>query len=431
MADDAIERLSGTTLDGRFTLDAFVARGGYGAVYRGTHLALRRTVAVKVLAVPEVYEGAARARFVEAFEAEALTVAGLHHPAIVRVHDVGVTTVEGRAYPYTVLEWIEGATLDATLRSPEAGPRSPREVLALLRPVFEAIASAHEAGVVHRDLKPANVMVAPTLHGEVSTRVLDFGLAKAFAPEERGTNGNSFTGDEGASFSLSHAAPEQVGRLRTGPWTDVHALALLLVEVLVGQRAYRGETSIDLYARITARERPTPRTFDVEVGPWEAVLDRALALMAKERHRDAAALLADLEANLDGAQRAWHASRAPTPPSHATARSTSRRWALGTLGLACVALASAAALRVRVARPRTSDHRSPPAVPATAPLQPSATPDAGVERALGPLTASAQAPSAERVERAPVVRRSAARPRVLRPADARLGVTADGEIEIE
>ena len=110
MADDAIERLSGTTLDGRFTLDAFVARGGYGAVYRGTHLALRRPVAVKVLAVPEVYEGVARARFVEAFEAEALTVAGLHHPAIVRVHDVGVTTVEGRAHPYTVLEWIEGAT---------------------------------------------------------------------------------------------------------------------------------------------------------------------------------------------------------------------------------------------------------------------------------------------------------------------------------
>lgn len=424
--EDAIERLSGTTLDGRFTLDAFVARGGYGAVYRGTHLALRRPVAVKVLAVPEVYEGAARARFVEAFEAEALTVAGLHHPAIVRVHDVGVTTVEGRAHPYTVLEWIEGATLDAALRG--AMPRSPREALALLRPVFDAIASAHEAGVVHRDLKPANVMVAPTRHGEVSARVLDFGLAKAFAPEERGTEGNSFTGDERASFSLSHAAPEQVGRLRTGPWTDVHALALLLVEVLVGQRAYRGETSIDLYARITARERPTPRTFDVEVGPWEAVVQRALALMPKDRHRDAAALLADLETNLDAAESAWHAARSPRPPSRATARSTSRRWALGALGVACVALASAVALRVRAARPPTGDHRSPPAVPATAPLRSSATPDAGVERALGPLTASAQAPSAER---APVARRSAAHRRALRSADARHGATADGEIEIE
>lgn len=94
-------------------------------------------------------------------------------------------------------------------------------------------------------------------------------------PRSGAPTATSFTGDERASF-CSHAAPEQVGRLRTGPWTDAHALALLLVEVLVGQRAYRGETSIDLYARITARERPTPRTFDVEVGPWEAVLERAL-----------------------------------------------------------------------------------------------------------------------------------------------------------
>ena len=104
---------------------------------------------------------------------------------------------------------------------------------------------------MHRDLKPANVMVAPTRHGEVSARVLDFGLAKAFAPEERGTDGNSFTGDERASFSLSHAAPEQVGRLRTGPWTDVHALALILVELLVDMALARAR------GRTPTRATPT------------------------------------------------------------------------------------------------------------------------------------------------------------------------------
>jgi serine/threonine protein kinase len=408
--NDLITGLEGTTLDARFRLDVFVARGGYGAVYRGTHLALDCPVAVKVLAVPEVYEGSARARFVEAFQREALTAAALHHPAIVRVLDVGVTAVAAQPHPFLVMEWIEGVTLDAELRT--APRRGPREALALLRPVFEAIASAHEAGVVHRDLKPANVMVSPTRRGEVTTRVLDFGLAKVLTPECAPPGEASFTGDELSAFSLSHASPEQVGRLRTGPWTDVHALALMLVEVLAGRRAYPAATSVELYAGITSPSRPTPRALGVEVGPWEAVLARALALTPSTRHRDAGALLEDLDVHLDGAQRAWERSLRPVRRPRAA-------WAV----LAGCVVALLAVRRWPAAhaptRPQTETRHPPRLADAT----PVAT-DAGAAPPFAPPPVTAAPPPPR-----PPLRGATHRP--VRAAPTAPRTTADEEIEIE
>ncbi len=310
---DPIELLDGRSIDTRFRLDRFVARGGYGAVYRGSHNALDCPVAVKVLAVPEELREAERERFFEAFEREARIVATLRHPSIVRVLDFGVTDLAGIAHPFIVLEWIDGETLEAHLRAGQGRARAPHEVMGLLRPVLDAVAAAHEVGVAHRDLKPANVMVSVARRGEAPVKVLDFGVAKVFSLDEDAPDWTERTTDPHASFSLSHAAPEQVARLRTGPWTDVHALALLLVEALVGERAYVGRTAIELYAGISAPQRPTPSRFSVEVGPWESVLARALALTPGDRYGNAAALLAALDASLDEAQRAWEQGPAPTP----------------------------------------------------------------------------------------------------------------------
>lgn len=100
-----------------------------------------------------------------------------------------------------------------------------------------------------------------------------------------------------------------MGRLRTGPWTDVHALALLVVEALLGRPAYRGSTALELYVGISDPRRPTPASHALDVGPWEAVLGRALALNPGERQPDASALLADLEGTIDDAQRAFESAR--------------------------------------------------------------------------------------------------------------------------
>ena len=372
--------LCGRTLDGKYALERFVAKGGYGAVYKGTHLALDCPVAVKVLVTPERYQGPMRARFLATFKQEARTVAALRHPAIVRVYDSGATD-DGEAY--MVMEWLDGVTLEEDLRHRARG-RSPREALGLLRPVFDAIACAHEAGVAHRDLKPANVMVTPARRGEAPARVLDFGVARVMDPDEEAGTGFTRTSSEWSSFSLSHAAPEQVGRTRTGAWTDVHALALLLIEVLTGSRAYQGETSVDLYAAITARARPTPGSSGLDVGPWEPLLARALALTPSERQRDAGALLAELDGTLDDAQRAWErresahrpscapAAVTPVTPPDAPGRVSSaptaarRLWPVALIALAALAIGTYAR---RAPSPRTTAPRVSSA-PVTAPSNP-------------------------------------------------------------
>ncbi len=150
--------------------------------------------------------------------------------------------------------------------------------------MLDAIASAHERGVAHRDLKPTNIMVVPSPKGDASLRVLDFGIAKAMLPDDAPCTGQTETQSDLSAFSLPYAAPEQVGRMRTGPWTDVHALGLLLVEALTGRAPYAGDDSFALYAAIMSPERPHARSrLGVPAGPWEPILARALALHPRER----------------------------------------------------------------------------------------------------------------------------------------------------
>ncbi len=355
-----VERAAGSTLDGRYVLDAFVARGGFGAVFRSRHPSLGCPVAIKVLTAAAFVEDRASEHFVEAFEREARIVAALDHPAIVRVLDVGAAPFVGVHSPYIVLEWIEGETLERHLGARNPRGCSPLDAFELLRPVFDAIASAHEVGVVHRDLKPSNVMVSRPRRGAPVTRVLDFGVAKTLDPGEGAPDWTDLTSDACSSFSLSHAAPEQIGRLRTGPWTDVHALALLLVEVLVGERAYRGSTSIELFGSISAARRPTPATFSVDVGPWEAVIARALSLMPVDRYANAAALLAALDGALPDAQRAWASCTHPAPVTPAVSEAPQRR-ARAARPLTTVALlAASAALLLVGSTARTDSARTAP-----------------------------------------------------------------------
>jgi serine/threonine protein kinase len=423
LADGAsIERLPGRTIADRFALERFVARGGYGAVYRAQHCALGCAVAVKVFDVPAHLQGEAREQSFAAFMREARTVAALRHPAIVRVLDSGVTEIDGASHPFIAMEWVDGVTLDLALREEQGKRRAPTEALALLRPVIDAIASAHEAGVVHRDLKPANLMVVPAARGEARARVLDFGVAKVMSPDELGAEHIERTTDAFSCFSLSHAAPEQVGRLRTGPWTDVHALALLLVELLVGERALRGANSVELFSSITAKQRPTPLSFGVEVGPWEAILASALSLVAADRPRNAGAFLASLESTLAAAQDAWShpiTITAPAPPVERPSRTADgdRSWRPFALAsLAAVAL-GAWSLHGGTAPPEAPPSRVASSAPATmssaAAVAPRSTTRAAPTAAPAPVGEKpiARRPAApHRAQHAPTIRPTPAAP---------------------
>jgi serine/threonine protein kinase len=311
--------LVGRTLAEKYKVERVVAKGGFGTVYCARHIALDVPVAIKVLRVPDRFEGELRAEFLDGFKLEARTIASLAHPAIVRVIDYGSASFASGESPWMALDWIEGRTLEADLEGrPVGAGRSPHEVLDLLRPAFDALACAHAAGIAHRDIKPANMILARARRGEPGLRVLDFGVAKVMEVGEQAGSGHTATRTELSSYSLYYAAPEQLSHARTGPWTDVHALALLLVELLTGQRAYRATDAVAIYSDILDRERPTPGRAGVDVGPWEPVLARALALRPSDRHADADALLAALEASLDPAEAAWRSSRASTALAPAT-----------------------------------------------------------------------------------------------------------------
>ena len=172
----------------------------------------------------------------EKFQDEGRHLAKLRHDAIVRVFDFGVTPAGG--VPYLVLEWLEGEDLEAHLAKRDR-PYSEEEAIALLRPAIEALAKAHRKGIAHRDIKPANIFLAETDDG-VNLRILDFGIAKAMQEGETATQMATKTSSGFSAFSPNYGAPEQFQSKKfgpTGPWTDVHALGLILIEMVAGRPA--------------------------------------------------------------------------------------------------------------------------------------------------------------------------------------------------
>jgi len=300
--------LVGLVLEGKYRIDRVVAEGGFAVVYQGTHLRLGQPVAVKVLKFAGELDADGAQGFVARFAEEARTLAGLQHPAIVKAIDFGAAEVAGGVVvPWMVLEWIEGVTLDRHFRTRRGrGGRRPSEVLALLRPALEALSDAHDVGVAHRDLKPANMMLLPGRRGP-RVKLLDFGIAKRMGEDEAAGSGATRTASTLQAFSPRYAAPEQCGSTRTGPWTDVHAMGLILVEALTDRAPYRGSSLGERLAAALSPERPLPSRRGVDVGPWEAVLARALALNPAERFANAGAFLEALEATEAQADLAWGA----------------------------------------------------------------------------------------------------------------------------
>ena len=171
-----------------YEVEAVLGRGGMGIVFRARHLRLGRVVALKML-LADAYAGPhERARF----QREAEAVAGLRHPNVVQIYDVGES--EGR--PYFTMEFVEG---DSLARKLAGAPQPPRLAASLLATVAGAVHSAHTGGIVHRDLKPANVL----LTADGTPKISDFGLARRLDGEADLTRTGNVLG------TPSYMAPEQ------------------------------------------------------------------------------------------------------------------------------------------------------------------------------------------------------------------------------
>jgi serine/threonine protein kinase len=301
-----------TILAGRYRVDRMVASGGFGTVYAGRHLVLSAPIAIKVLRTDRFREAGGTDHELGNFLEEARMLARLRHPNVVSVLDAGVESEA--SLPWMVLEWCEGPTLKEALTA-SAAPMAPRAAWQLVRPIAEGIAYAHENGIAHRDLKPSNVIL--TRQGNATVpRVLDFGVAKSDA--RAWLEGDTRTQDPGA-YTAAYAAPEQVTRGRTGPWTDVHGLALLFLEVLTGKAPYAADYPLE--AAVSA-ERPTPRALGAEVSETlERAIARALSLKPAARHPNARVFIAEMDEALGEPQDRAAVASARSPMERAARRS--------------------------------------------------------------------------------------------------------------
>lgn len=287
--------ITGTTLAEKYRIDGIVGEGGFSIVYRAEHLIWRQPVAIKCFRILAQAPIEKRDELLDSFIQEGRLLASLssRSAAIVQARDIGkFITADGQWIPYMVLEWLDGKPLELVLFEERVSGRPARqlhEAMALLEPVIIALEIAHAKNIAHRDIKPANIFVigdpsSPTPF----TKVLDFGIAKVMADHAAESSIAAKTGTEITAFTPNYGAPEQFSRSHgaTGPWTDVFAMALILVEILRGGHpAFEGNDIIQF--AVAARDpsrRPTPQTFGIPVTPEvEAVFAKAVAVSPHDR----------------------------------------------------------------------------------------------------------------------------------------------------
>src|ERR1700712_2281433 len=205
--------LVGTSLNGRYRLEARIGSGGMSTVYRAMDVTLERQVAIKLMN----REVASDSDQLERFRREARAVAQLSHPHIVGVIDAGED--EGR--PYIVFEYVEGETLKERIRRLGRLPFAEAGAYAIER--ARALGVAHARHIVHRDVKPQNVLIDE----EGRAKVTDFGIARTL--DEDG-----LTADGRVLGTTDYVSPEQALGRRVGPQSDLYSLGIVLYEMLVG-----------------------------------------------------------------------------------------------------------------------------------------------------------------------------------------------------
>ena len=270
--DTSTAPLLGTVLDGRYRLDALIARGGMATVYSGFDTRLDRTVAVKVMH-PQL---AADDGFAERFRREAKSAARLQHPSVVAIYDQG----EADGHVYLVMEHVSGRTLREVLR--ERGRLPAGEAFDVATGVLTALAAAHQAGLVHRDVKPENVLVC----ADGTVKVADFGLARA-------VEANSYSVADGTLLgTVAYLAPEQVVTGAADPRADLYALGVVLYELLTGTVPFVGDTPLAVAYRHVNEDVPPPSSVAPEVpAAADEVVRAATRREVDERYADAQAML--------------------------------------------------------------------------------------------------------------------------------------------
>lgn len=262
----------GTVLADKYRIDRFLAEGGMGIVYQGTHLELDTRVAIKVLH-PSVRDyGDVLVRFVR----EARAVAKLSSEHIVRMLDVSTQDPD---HPFMVMELLEGCDLEQMLD--QRGKLSVTLAARFVRQACAGLQVAHAAGILHRDLKPGNFFLAHRKDDAPVVKILDFGLSKSMVKGENVT----VTQPNEVFGSPSYMSPEQIAAEELDPRSDIFSLGAILFELVTGTSAFAGDTVPQTLVNIAVRE-PPPASQLVEGVPAEidAIIYRAIAKNREDRY---------------------------------------------------------------------------------------------------------------------------------------------------
>lgn len=268
--------LVGTTL-GDYELLELAGSGGMSDVYKARNVPLDRIVALKVFARDFV---GLDPRRLKRFYREAKSAARLNHPNVVTIYHVG--EVEGR--PFIEMEYIQGQSLGRLLEKQHV--LEPSEAVPIFRQVAEALACAHEVGVIHRDIKPENIIVTP----EGRVKVTDFGLAKM------SDESVAITGIGRAVGTPYYIAPELIGGYQVDARTDLYSLGVTMYEALVGERPFSGKRILDLLIAHKEQEPRDPCAVNPRLSPQlGAVVLRLLRKDPDARFQSARELIEALD----------------------------------------------------------------------------------------------------------------------------------------
>ncbi len=274
----------------RYEITEILGAGGMSRVYGAVQDGLNRKVAIKLLApvgAESMTEGALD-NIAARFEREAQLISRFRSSHTVVMYDYG----RSADYLYMILEHVEGMNLHQLVE--RSGSLPATRVARILRQALSSLAEAHEMGILHRDIKPQNIMVYEHLGDPDTTKVLDFGIAKAIG--ETGRDAAKLTEERTIVGTPSYMSPEQILGNKLTAASDIYSLGLVAYELLFGIVAVEADSAVSTMARHLA---PTPIEIPDDRGmsvPFLDILRRMIAKDVAQRYKSAAEVLADLNA---------------------------------------------------------------------------------------------------------------------------------------
>jgi serine/threonine protein kinase len=302
---------------GHYRIEGVLGQGGMGVVDRALDTRLNRPVAVKFLST-EIADDKARRRF----QREAQMASSLNHPHIVTVLDVG----EWSGQQYVVMEFVDGGTLSGWAA---AGPRSWRQVVALLTGIAEALATAHQAGILHRDIKPGNILVSQGGYAKLA----DFGLAKLedTPSDETSTRTGAIVG------TTAYMSPEQATGGNCDARSDIFSFGVVLYELLAGKRPFDGKSSSETVQKIL-QTQPPPLSGAIPSG-LRNIIEKSLEKEPADRYQSVREMVVDLRRVGRRAE-----TSADIPVQMVPTAAPSRRWWIPAVAILAIAVVAGLAL---------------------------------------------------------------------------------------